>query len=69
MYLKDLFIFMKIRKINLESIEKLYEYKILRDVIDLFGLIYSREFISEKIRVLIHLGVILFICTEKKCQE
>tara|TARA_A100001201_G_scaffold46007_1_gene46774 strand:- start:527 stop:1480 length:954 start_codon:yes stop_codon:yes gene_type:complete len=35
-------------KSNLESIEKLYEYKILRDVIDLFGLIYSREFISAE---------------------
>ena len=29
-----------------KPIEKLYEYKILRDVVDLFGLIYSREFIS-----------------------
>ena len=33
---------------KLQPIEKLYEFKILRDVVDLFGLIYSREFISAE---------------------
>ena len=33
---------------KLKPIEKLYELKILRDVVDLFGLIYSSEFISAE---------------------
>jgi len=33
---------------KLEPLDKLYETKILRDVVDLFGLIYSREFISAE---------------------
>ena len=35
-------------KQNLKSIDKLYEYKILRDVVDLFGLIYSKKFVRSE---------------------
>ena len=31
-----------------KSIDKLYEYKILRDVVDLFGLIYSKKFVRSE---------------------